>query len=175
MPCWKWSGDQVSDLRYFLSCQKEGVVVDAKWLTDNTGSSYIIRRGGSLSCSARDGSISVVGWHPVLLLPEKFSKKFLPRRANHLHSVIIAEFGARAGKLAAGFFNRTATRISGRTILPTSALSPGVAKRVAVRAFLNIAGTRERAGTRAWQVHVRKRPRRGDPQADCVRRDRVRA
>ena len=42
---------------------------------------------------------------------------------------------ARAGKPAAGFFNRTAARISGRTIFPSSALSPGVSQRAADRAF----------------------------------------
>ena len=176
MPCWKWSGDRVSDLRYFPSCQKEGVVVDAKWLTDNTGSGYIIRRGGSLSCSARDGSISVVGWHPVLLLPEKFSKSSCPvgqitcivsssqnlepAPGNWLRAFSI---GRRPVFLGAPSSQRAHCRKASQSALPSEPF------------FLNIAGTRERAGTRAWQVHVRTRPHRGAPQADCVRRDRVRA
>ena len=67
-------------------------------------------------------------------------------------------FIARAGKPVAGFFNRTATRKFGRNILPCNALSPGVAKRVAVRASSPTAGTRGRAGARRGKSHVRPRP-----------------
>jgi hypothetical protein len=38
-----------------------------RWMIDCAGSPATIRHSrGSLSCGARDGSVSVVGWHPII-------------------------------------------------------------------------------------------------------------
>jgi hypothetical protein len=78
----------------------------------------------------------------------------LTRRANHLHIVTIAESKARAGKPAAGFFsshflNRTAAARHGAS--SSHAMLPEASQAGRrPNLILSFAGTRERAGTRAW-------------------------
>jgi hypothetical protein len=69
----------------------------------------------------------------------------LTRRANHRHIFIIARnLKARAGKPAAGFFNRTAAAFDGAA--SPDALPQGVAG--ALPSERSLAGTRDPAGDR---------------------------
>jgi hypothetical protein len=112
------------------------------------------------------------------ILFEPFSKKHLPRRANHQYVFIVAKsFGARAGKPVAGFFN---LEITNRTAAagaspPDAALVAGRRSALPSEPFMldmifwansclfrrkstdtfpdriDFAGTRERAGARRGQ------------------------
>src|ERR1700694_3608629 len=79
------------------------------------------------------------GRYAAFALPGSLLKKFLPRRANHLHNFNIENSSPRR-ETGRGLFQSDGDPHFWAHHLP---IEPGVAKRVAVRAFFDIAGTRE--------------------------------